>query len=297
MIKRFSLLQAFVAVARSGKMKDAAGLLAITPGAVSMRIRQLEQAAGQALFVRVRGGVELSEAGRLMFASLDQPFRDLEVVDRELEGGATRRRIVVSTMPSFAAMWLVPRLEGFSRLHPEVEVVLETSSALVDLKRDPVDLAVRHGLGRYAGLESKWLVAPELIVVGSPALLERGPPIERPADCLNYPLLHGPRRKDWPTWFEALGVPAPNAAAGHAFSERQLIIAAAIAGQGLALAHDVDARAALRSGQLVRPLTTSWPAEIAYYAVATPESLSKPIVRRFRDWLVEEALRDPGGLH
>jgi len=293
MIKRFALLQAFVAVARTGKMKEAANVLAVTPGAVSQRIRQLEETAGQALFLRTRDGVELNASGRELFAALAQPFEALEAVDRELDPGKSRNRVVVSTMQSFAATWLVPHLGAFARLNPEVEVVLETSSRLIDLKREPVDLVVRHGLGKYPGLESAWLMAPELIVVATPGLLREDAPIRTPADCLRYPLLHGPRRKDWQIWLEAHGVDDPNSTKGHAFPDRQLIIAAAVAGQGLALVHDVDAEEPLRSGTLVRPLNISWPAQFAYYAVATSESLRKPAVRRFRDWLVKEAQDEP----
>jgi LysR family transcriptional regulator, glycine cleavage system transcriptional activator len=167
---------------------------------------------------------------------------------------------------------------------------------LIDLKREPVDLAVRHGLGNYPGLESTWLMAPEFIVVASPALLKPDAPIRTPADCLRYPLLHGPRRKDWPIWLEAHGVNDPSSTKGHAFSDAQLIVAAAVAGQGLALVHDVDAKEALRAGKLVPALTISWPAQIAYYAVATAEALRKPSVRRFRDWLVDEAKQESNAL-
>lgn len=293
MIKRFALLQAFITVARAGKMKEAASHLAITPGAVSQRIRELEELAGQSLFVRTRQGVDLNDAGRDLLAALEEPFQALEAVDEQLCLGASRKRLVVSTMQSFAATWLVPRLGRFAKICPEAEVVLETSSRLIDLKREPIDLAVRHGLGKYPGLESAWLMAPELIVVASPNLLRPEAPILAPADCLKYPLLHGPQRKDWPIWLETQGVKDPNSTKGHAFPDRQLIIAAAVAGQGLALVHDVDAEAPLRAGTLVRPLTISWPAEIAYYAVATADSLRKPVVRQFRDWLVEEARREP----
>jgi LysR family transcriptional regulator, glycine cleavage system transcriptional activator len=107
-IKRFALLQTFVTVARTGKMKEAAAILAVTPGAVSQRVRQLEDAAGQTLFVRTRNGVELSASGNAMFAALAQPLQAIETVDRELDLGSSRKRVVVSTMPSFGATWLVP---------------------------------------------------------------------------------------------------------------------------------------------------------------------------------------------
>jgi LysR family transcriptional regulator, glycine cleavage system transcriptional activator len=291
MIRRFALLQTFVAVARAGKMKQAAQDLALTPGAVSQRIRQLEEAAGHRLFTRTSTGVELSAAGEAMFVALAEPFQAIEAVDNEL-GATPSRRVTVSTVPSFAAAWLVPRLAMFARLCPDIEVAVEVGSRPVDLKREPIDLAIRHGLGKYPGLESTWLVAPELIVVASPDLLENRAPLTRPADCLAFPLLHDLNRQDWPLWFEAHGVTAPHAKKGPAFSESHLIARAAAAGQGLALVRDIYVDDDLRSQRLVKALTVNWPLQFAYYAVATAEAMQKPAVRRFRDWLVEEARQE-----
>jgi LysR family glycine cleavage system transcriptional activator len=290
-IRRFALLQTFVAVARAGKMKHAAQDLALTPGAVSQRIRQLEEAAGRRLFARTSTGVELSAAGEAMFVALAEPFRAIEAIDNEL-GAPSSRRVTVSTVPSFAAAWLVPRLAMFARLYPDIEIEVEAGNRPVDLKREPIDLAIRHGLGKYSGLESTWLVAPELIVVASPDLLKNRAPLTSPADCLAFPLLHDFNRQDWPLWFEAHGVDAPHAKKGPAFSESHLIVRAAVAGQGLALVRDVYVDDDLRSRRLVKALTANWPLQFAYYAVATAEAMQKPAVRRFRDWLVEEARRE-----
>src|SRR6516164_1104543 len=153
MIRRFALLQTFVAVARTGKMKQAAQDLALTPGAVSQRIRHLEEAAGRRLFARTSAGVELSTVGETMFTALAEPFRAIEAVDHEL-GAPSSRRVTVSTMPSFAATWLVPRLAMFAQCYPDIEIAVETGARPVDLKREPIDLAIRHGLGKYPGLEA-----------------------------------------------------------------------------------------------------------------------------------------------
>jgi LysR family transcriptional regulator, glycine cleavage system transcriptional activator len=288
MVRHFALLQAFVAVARAGKMRQAAQELALTPGAVSQRVRQLEEAAGHRLFTRTRAGVELTAAGETMFAALAEPFRALEAVDGEL-GVVPSRRVTVSAVPSFAATWLVPRLASFARRYPDIEIAVETGLRPVDLKREPIDLAIRHGLGRYPGLDATWLVAPALIVVASPDLLRDRPPLKEPADCRAFPLLHDLNRQDWPLWFEAHGVAAPNCKKGPAFSESHLIVRAAVAGQGLALVRDVYAADDLRSKKLMKALTVNWPVQFAYYAVTTSEALQKPAVRRFRDWLIEEA--------
>jgi LysR family transcriptional regulator, glycine cleavage system transcriptional activator len=291
MIRRFSLLQAFVAVARTRKMKEAANQLSLTPGAVSQRIRQLEEVVGQRLFERTRTGVELTSAGTEMFAALSEPFNAIEAIDRSL-GGRPSRRVVVTTMPSFAATWLVPRLTKFSGGNPDIEVVVEASKQPVDLKREPIDLAIRHGLGNYPGLEAAWLIAPELFVVASPELLKQGPPLREPADCLSYPLLHRSDRRDWALWFEAHGVHAPQSKKGLAFSDDHLVVQAAVAGQGLALIRDIYAEESLHLKKLVRVLPGSWPVQFAYYLVGTSQALQKPAVRRFRDWVLEEAQRE-----
>jgi LysR family glycine cleavage system transcriptional activator len=292
MAVRLPLLHTFVMVARAGRMRDAAAGLALTPGAVSQRIRELETVTGQRLFDRTRTGVALTPAGRMLFDALDAPFRAVEEAGERLEKPYPRR-IRVSTMASFAANWLVPRLRGFARRHPDIDVAVETDSRIVDLRREPVDLAIRHGLGDYPGLEAVRLMAPELIVVASPDLLRSGPAIREPADCLAFPLLHDSDRTDWRLWFEAQGVESRGRLKGSSFSDDHLMVRAAAAGQGLALVRDVYADDELRAGRLVRAIEVQWPTRFAYYAVGTAEALQKPAVRRFREWLVGEAARAP----
>lgn len=282
---RLSLLQTFVIVARSGRMRDAAEQMALTPGAISQRIRELEEGIGRRLFLRTQAGVELTAGGKALLDSLDEPFRRIEEVSRELTA-APVRRVAISTMASFAANWLVPRLADFSRLHPEIDIALETDSRVIDLKREPIDLAIRHGLGDYPGLETTWLMAPELIVVASPTLLASHPAIASPADCLRFPLLHDSDRADWRLWLAAQGVEAPRELKGPSFSDDHLLVRAAAAGQGLALVRDVYADDELRQGRLVRAISVQWPTRLAYYAVSTAEALQRPAVRHVRDWLV-----------
>lgn len=282
------LLETFVTVARTGRMRAAADALSLTPGAISQRVRELEALAGQRLFHRTPAGVSLTTAGQSLFSALDEPFHRIEAARRALERPSARR-VRVSTMASFAANWLVPRLPRFSRRHPGIDIELETGSRLADLRREPVDMAIRHGLGDYPGLVSVPLVAPELIVVASPALLAARAPIRAPADCLGFPLLHDGERADWRLWLAAHGVPVPAHLGGPSFSDDHLAVRAAVAGQGLALVRDAYADDELRTGRLMRAIDTRWPTQFAYYAVSTAAALQRPAVMRFRDWLVEEA--------
>ena len=283
-----TLLETFVTVARSGRMRDAAVALSLTPGAISQRVRELEDLVGRRLFSRTPAGVTLSEAGQSPFAALDEPFRRIDEARRELERPPTRR-VRVSTMASFAASWLVPRLPRFSKLHPRIDIELETGSRLVDLRREPVDMAIRHGLGDYPGLIAVPVITPELIVVASPDLLRGRAVIESPADCLAFPLLHDMERADWRLWFEAHGVRVATQLSGASFCDDHLMVKAAVAGQGLALVRDTYADDDLRAGRLVQPIAVQLPTRFAYYAVSTAEALQRPAVRQFRDWLICEA--------
>lgn len=283
-----SLLETFIAVARAGRMRDAAASLSLTPGAISQRVRELEELAGHRLFTRTPVGVSLNTAGELLFDALNEPFRRIEDARRELVRPASRR-VRVNTMASFAANWLVPRLPRFSQVRPHIDIELETDSRVVDLRREPVDLAIRHGLGDYPGLVAAPLIAPQMIVIASPTLLGKHPPITVPADCAAFPLLHDLDRTDWRLWFEANGVSAPVQLSGPSFSDDHLMIRAAVLGQGLALIHDTYADDELQAGRLVRAIDIQWPTRFAYYAVSTVEALQRPAVLSFRDWLVAEA--------
>lgn len=283
-------LRAFAEVGRRGSVKAAADAMGVTPGAVSQQIRLLEERVGVPLFERGHRGLHLSEAGARVHAGLVRAFDQIESALETLEAGRHAKTLTVSTVPSFAASWLVPRLGRFSGRHPDVEVRVEATAALTDLKRDRVDVALRHGLGSYPGLEAVKVITPVLVPVASPGLLAGGPPLREPADCLSYPLLQDSDRADWALWLRAHGVADdPRAERGPSFEDDLLLIRAAEAGQGIALVRDIYAREDIARGRLALALDCAWPATFAYYAVARPESLRRPEVRAFVEWVVAEA--------
>jgi len=272
-------------------MRKAGEELFISAGAISQRIKKLEEQVGHRLFKRTGSGVELTESGAELFQSINSSFRKIESISAGLIRNPDEQHLVLSTVPSFAASWLVPRLNGFTRSNPSINVSVETEARLVDFRTEFVDLAIRHGLGDYVGLKSVWLMAPTLKVVASPALIKQGPGITKASDCAAYPLLHGAEQKDWALWFEAQGIYAPNASSGSVYADDYLVIRAAISGQGLALVRDVYVLDELNSGSLVEALDEAWPTDFAYYLVGQETTFDKPHVSKFCDWLAAECSR------
>lgn len=283
-------LRAFVETGRHGSLKAAAEVMGVSPGAISQQLKLLSERTGVTLFVRNRHGVALSPAGAQVYPALLRAFDTIQDSMAVLEAINGRQTLTVSTVPSFAASWLVPRLGRFTEAHPDTEVRVEASSALVDLRRDRVDVAIRHGLGSYPGLVSRHLASPVLLPVASPCLLADGPRIRSPKDCLKYPLLQDSDRSDWRLWFKALGMADdPRIERGAAFDDDVLLIRAAEAGQGIALVRDVYVQAEVAGGRLSVALDRPWPAAFAYYAVTLPGADEKPAVASFLGWLQREA--------
>ncbi|QVQ28391.1 LysR substrate-binding domain-containing protein [Achromobacter deleyi] len=283
-------LRAFTETGRLGSLKAAAEALGVTPGAVSQQIRLLEDRLGVTLFVRERHGVRLTPAGASAYPGLLRAFDQIEESMSLLESHTAQRTLTISTVPSFASSWLVPRIGRFSALYPDIEVRVEASSHLVDFKRDRIDVALRHGLGHYPGLSTFRLMTPVLLPVANPALLARGPRITSPEDCLKYPLLQDSDRADWALWLQAHGVEAgPDAERGSSFEDDLLLLRAAGTGQGIALVQDTHAREDIDSGKLAIALDRPWPARFAYYIVSRPDALDRPEVQAFIDWVKAEA--------
>lgn len=284
-------LRAFERTGRLGSMKAAAAALGVTPGAVSQQIRQLEERLGTRLFERGVRSLRLTAAGMRLLGPLVEGFAGIEAAwGRAAAKRPKRQTLTISTTASFAATWLVPRLGRFMQRWPAIEPRIETTTRLVDLRRDGVDVAIRHGLGDYPDLTAIKLVAPRLVPLASPALLAAGPKITRPADCLDYPLLQEGDRADWPMWLRAHGVEDERAELGAGFEDDFLMIRAAVEGQGIALVRDIYGLDEIRSGALVCVLDDKpWPTRFAYYLVFPPEAETKPPVKAFRDWIVAEA--------
>jgi LysR family glycine cleavage system transcriptional activator len=284
-------LRAFEAAARLGSMKDAAEEPAVTPGAVSQQIALLEDRIGTSLFRRLNRALELTEAGRIYFSPVRAAFRQLDEATRRVTAISEGHMLTVSAPPAFATSWLVPRLGDFQRHHPEIDLRVLTSRVLADFETGAIDIAIRHGLGRWKGLRADPIAAVRLIPVCSRALLRGRARPKRAEDLAAMPLLHDAERKDWALWFQAHGVrPMPKGAlSGASFDDQILLIRAAAAGQGVALATEILAGPELARHALVKAIDLAWPQEFAYWLVYPDANAAQPKISAFRQWVLAQS--------
>lgn len=284
-------LRAFEASARHGSFTRAAGELFVTPAAVSHQVKALEDFLGLELFRRERNGLQLTDSGRAYLPGVREAFdRLIEAMD-ELAAVGQHGVLTVSVAPSFAAKWLVPRLDGFQAAHPEIDVRISASMGLVDFSVGDVDLAIRYGAGVYPDLESELLIRDTVYPVCSPDLLDCENPLVGPQMLRAHTLLHddSPDGDDscptWPMWVKAAGISGIDAQRGPRFNQASLVLEAAILGRGVALAKSTLADADIASGRLVKPFDLSLPVRFAYYMVHPRAKALLPKVRLFKDWL------------
>jgi LysR family glycine cleavage system transcriptional activator len=284
-------LRAFEAAARLGGMKAAAEELAVTPGAVSQQIALLEDRVGTGLFRRLNRSVELTEAGRVYFSPVRAAFRQLEEATRRVTAMSEGHILTVSAPPAFATSWLVPRLGDFQAHHPEIDLRVLTSRVLADFETDAIDIAIRHGLGRWKGLRVDRIAAVRMIPVCSRTLLRGRPRPTRAEELAPMPLLHDGARKEWALWFQAHGVhPMPREAlSGPSFDDQMLLIQAAVSGQGVALVTEVLARPELARHSLMRAIDLAWPQEFAYWLVYPEANSNQPKITAFRQWVLAQS--------
>jgi LysR family glycine cleavage system transcriptional activator len=285
-------LRAFEATARHLSVKNAAEELHVTPGAVSQMLKALELHLGVTLFQRVNRGILLTETGQVYLPPIRNAFRQIDEATKRITVSADTGILTVSVTPFFAAAWLVPRLKGFQDAYPDIDLQVVTSNALSDFSRDGVDVAVRHGLGRYPGLRSERVVAVEVIPVAAPALVARlGAPTTL-AEMTRWPHVHDADRKGWQLWFQAQGIDEIGAPRGPAFDDAGLLLKAVLAGQGAGLLPAAMVAPDLAEGRLVKLADVVLLENFAYYLVYPEVSYERPKVAAFRAWILSTAASD-----
>ncbi len=289
-------LRAFEAVARQLSFVRAAEELHVTPAAVSQLVKQLEGYLGTTLFRRGRQ-LALSESASVALPLVSEAFDQLERAVARLRAGSGRGSLVVSVAPTFAARWLIPRLEDFHARHPDIELRLLATRRLVDFVLEDVDVAIRLGSGAYPGLHVERVIEESIVVVAAPAIAGG---IRSPADLVRQTFLwdewhsHLGLFPGWESLLAAQGVAWNGALRIQRFSDSNLAIQAALAGLGVTLAWRSLVADDLKAGRLVQVLAQALPSAYIYSLVMPPGRLALAKVAAFRDWLLAQVALEYG---
>jgi LysR family transcriptional regulator, glycine cleavage system transcriptional activator len=285
------LLVGFEAAARHLSFTKAGDELHLTQSAVSRQIKDLEEQLGAALFQRKHRSLMLTEAGQQFYAAAAQVLTTMRTATERLRAQSGRRQpLSVTTTHSFAALWLIPRLAGFTKTHPGIDVRITAETRVQDLERDGLDVAIRHGPASLAGPNAVRLFGERVFPVCSPKLLKRNR-LREPQDLKNHVLLQydDPDGRHpwlhWKTWLEVAGVADLRPAGSLSFSGFEQIIPAAVAGHGVALGRSPLVKDLLASKELVAPFKTIADPARAYFAIVSGRAAGRPEVGEFVEWL------------
>lgn len=285
-------LRVFEAAARHLSFSKAAAEMEVTHGAISRQIKRLEGFLGCALFERRHNGIDLNLRGRKLASEIQQIFEELDAAVHAARLPEERQIVHVSTLPSIAARWLVPRLYKLQELEPDLELRITTSFELANLKSDGIDIAIRHGGGAFPDLDATILFGSDLFPVCAPTLIQAPGPLKTPADLAGVMLLHDVSFRNWQKWLKKAGADSVEPCKGLVMEDMNVLLQAAIEGRGVALAATPLVAGDIAAGRLVRPFDVSLRTDKAFYVVSARRSKQKPAIRRAIDWIVAEARQD-----
>jgi len=274
-------LRAFAAAAEHGSFSAAARELNVTHAAVAQQVRQLETRLRLPLVHRAGRGLALTEEGRELARALDEGFGVIRDALDRIGQDSAQRPLTITTVPSFAERWLVPRLKGFWQAHPDIAIALRPDYKVVDMRRERIDIAIRYGRGTWPDGEGTFLVSARLIVVGAPALVGDGTNLS-PEDLSRLPWVDEEATMEQMDWLEAHGI-TPPARLAAALPNDDLAMAAAREGVGLYLASAPLVAEDVRRGSLVVVFDPQ--DDSPGFHIVTLPGPQRPAARTFIKWL------------
>ena len=278
-------LRVFEAVATRLSFAEAAEALHVTPAAVSMQVRTLEEYLQVPLFRRSGRKVALTPEGEQLLPGIRRGLDELEAALNELRKDRKGGQLNISMLASFLQKWLLPRLPDLRDRHPDVELRVHTSRESVDFSRSDFHAAIRLGSGEYKGLYSERIMDEWLVAVASPELLAKHGPLMASQPLERYPLLQS-TDEPWINWRE-VGAGEPKPVRGSVLDDSVSVIMAAEQGLGFALVRWSLAASDLQAGRLQFASPVALPYRWAYHFVCPKSYVSMPKIAKFLEWLRE----------
>ena len=286
-------LRAFEAAARNLSFTRAAEELNVTQAAISHQVRVLESHFGVPLFVRLTRRLRLTGDGQALYSAAHEAFDRLEETSQQIRGGLADSVLTVSLTPYFSARWLTPRLSRFWTTCPAIDLRLHHSATPGKLDSEEVDLAIGWEMDVASDSDTRPLLSANVVPVCSPELVANKRPIGEIDDLYHYTLLHENDYRLWTMWLESAGVDRVNLKRGTTMDDANVVLQAAIDGQGIALSADVLIMDEIESGRLVFPLGHRHSLGYSYSIACRPGSWKRPKVQLFYDWLLGEVGQPP----
>lgn len=285
-IPSLAALRAFDALARRRTLSAAARELNVTHAAISQHLRGLETHFGQTLAQRDGQMFRLTEQGEALALALEDGFSTIAEGVTSLMDATAQGPVRVTLTPTFAETWLMPRIGRFWQAHPDVELHLNPSAGLADLRRDGLDMGIRFGRGTWPGVSAEPFLHSSFVVVTAPHYTPHNR-LEEMGDLNLLPWFYSPGSKEHGIWGEALGVDfaRPNV---QAMETHGMVISAVRSGLGLAIEARTLVEADIASGQL-KPLYEGEAQGLGYYIITRPGAVLSPGAQAFRKWLLREA--------
>ncbi|RIJ00411.1 LysR family transcriptional regulator [Achromobacter sp. K91] len=294
-----SELHAFVTAARLGSFTRAAEVLCVTQGAVSRAISRLEAHFGQPLMHRNAHGLTLTETGRRLYDGTLGPLQQIESLSAGLRANDRRLRLTLSTVPTLASAWLVPRLSDFHARHPDIHLSFAAYRRNEDFSGETPDASILSGMPeQWPGWQVDYVIGRELVVICHPARLaaRRAQGLwDTPAGLLGEPLLyHSNGMDNWAQWLAAAGVPRASVQLSNGFDQVSILVRAVMADMGIAVLQRCLVRDDLQAGRVVAPFP-DLPIRIdrGYHLCAPAQRRDHYALACFRRWLLETAGQDP----
>ena len=280
-------MRALESFARLGSVWQAAEDLNLTRSVVSHQLRQLERDLGFNLFNRVGTRLELTPQGQTYAGDIRRALSAITVAAARNAGRGVSGSLTISCTPGFASSWLCPKIGRFREVCPDVELHIVTPRRLDDVTTPEVDMFITFSNGNTPGMQVERLQEVEFTPLCSPALMNRLG-LSEPADALRAGLMHLSSFDDWEAWFRITDLEAARARTGIVFCDMNMVYAACLASQGIAMGDAFICYEAMASGQLVRPFDLSIRSPKSYFLVIPGAPPCNQIVAAFRDWLMDE---------